>query len=94
MKAEGKENRKTVPEYKNEEVAVADDLVVTIAQGDDDPINEKTDEINTPESENEEDAGFTVEVAAGNDETYDASALYVMIPVWIFPVMYSLPWTC
>ena len=41
MKAEGKENRKTVPEYKNEEVAVADDLVVTIAQGDDDPINEK-----------------------------------------------------
>ncbi|MCX4383935.1 MAG: DNA translocase FtsK 4TM domain-containing protein, partial [Parabacteroides distasonis] len=51
LKAEGKENRKTVPEYKNEEVAVADDLVVTIAQGDDDPINEKTDEINTPESE-------------------------------------------
>lgn len=41
LKAEGKENRKTVPEYKNEEVAVADDLVVTIAQGDDDPINEK-----------------------------------------------------
>ena len=25
LKAEGKENRKTVPEYKNEEVAVADD---------------------------------------------------------------------
>lgn len=41
LKAEGKENRKTVQEYKNEEVAVADDLVVTIAQGDDDPINEK-----------------------------------------------------
>ena len=57
LKAEGKENRKTVPEYKNEEVAVADDLVVTIAQGDDDPINEKTDEINTPESEDEEDSG-------------------------------------
>lgn len=65
LKAEGKETSKTVPEYKNEEVAVADDLVVTIAQGDDDPINEKTDEINTPESEDEEDAGFTVEVAAG-----------------------------
>ena len=92
LKAEGKENRKTVPEYKNEEVAVADDLVVTIAQGDDDPINEKTDEINTPESENEEDAGFTVEVAAGNDETYDASALGTYDPRldlsrYVFPTL-------
>ena len=92
LKAEGKENRKTVPEYKNEEVAVADDLVVTIAQGDDDPINEKTDEINTPESEDEEDAGFTVEVAAGNDETYDASALGTYDPRldlsrYVFPTL-------
>ena len=50
MEAEGKENRKTEPEYQEEEVA-GDDLVVTIAKGDDDPICEKTDEINTPESE-------------------------------------------
>ena len=94
LKAEAKENRKTVPGYEEEEVAAADDLVVTIAKGDDDPINEKTEEINTPELGDEEDAGFTVEVAAGNDETYDASAWVRMIPVWIFPVMYSLPWTC
>ena len=51
--------------YEEEEVAAADDLVVTIAKGDDDPINEKTEEINTPELGDEEDAGFTVEVAAG-----------------------------
>ena len=50
LEAEGKENRKTEPEYQEEEVA-GDDLVVTIAKGDDDPICEKTDEINTPESE-------------------------------------------
>ena len=49
LEAEGKENRKTVPEYEEEEVAADDDLVVTIAKGDDDPINEKTEEINTPE---------------------------------------------
>ena len=39
LEAEGKENRKTVPEYEEEEVAADDDLVVTIAKGDDDPIN-------------------------------------------------------
>ena len=43
LKAEAKENRKTVPEYEEEEVAADDDLVVTIAKGDDDPINEKTE---------------------------------------------------
>ena len=92
LKAEAKENRKTVPEYEEEEVAAADDLVVTIAKGDDDPICEKTDEINTPESEDGEDAGFTVEVAAGNDETYDASALGTYDPRldlsrYVFPTL-------
>ena len=92
LEAEGKENRKTEPEYQEEEVA-GDDLVVTIAKGDDDPICEKTDEINTPESEDGEDAGFTVEVAAGNDEPTMLRPWVRMIPVWIFPVMYFLPWT-
>ena len=92
LKAEAKENRKTVPEYEEEEVAAADDLVVTIAKGDDDPINEKTEEINTPELGDEEDAGFTVEVAAGNDETYDASALGTYDPRldlsrYVFPTL-------
>ena len=91
LEAEGKENRKTEPEYQEEEVA-GDDLVVTIAKGDDDPICEKTDEINTPESEDGEDAGFTVEVAAGNDETYDASALGTYDPRldlsrYVFPTL-------
>ena len=92
LKAEAKENRKTVPEYEEEEVAADDDLVVTIAKGDDDPINEKTEEINTPELGDEEDAGFTVEVAAGNDETYDASALGTYDPRldlsrYVFPTL-------
>ena len=92
LEAEGKENRKTVPEYEEEEVAADDDLVVTIAKGDDDPINEKTEEINTPELGDEEDAGFTVEVAAGNDETYDASALGTYDPRldlsrYVFPTL-------
>ena len=92
LKAEAKENRKTVPGYEEEEVAAANDLVVTIAKGDDDPINEKTDEINTPELEDEEDAGFTVEVAAGNDETYDVSALGTYDPRldlsrYVFPTL-------
>ena len=46
---EKRKKTQTVPEYEEEEVAAADDLVVTIAKGDDDPINEKTEEINTPE---------------------------------------------
>ena len=92
LKAEENENRKRVPEYEEEAVAADDDLVVTIAKGDDDPINEKTEEINTPELGDEEDAGFTVEVAAGNDETYDASALGTYDPRldlsrYVFPTL-------
>ncbi|WP_165156930.1 DNA translocase FtsK [Parabacteroides sp. ZJ-118] len=92
LSVEKRENRKTVPEYEGEEVAAADDLVVTIARGDDDPINEKVEEINTPESGDEEDTGFTVEVAAGNDETYDASALGTYDPRldlsrYVFPTL-------
>ena len=87
----GTTKTETEPEYQEEEVA-GDDLVVTIAKGDDDPICEKTDEINTPESEDGEDAGFTVEVAAGNDETYDASALGTYDPRldlsrYVFPTL-------
>ncbi|WP_297906031.1 DNA translocase FtsK [uncultured Parabacteroides sp.] len=74
-KAEGNENRKPVPEYKVKDV-VDDDLVVTIAKGDDEPMDdERPGEINPPDVENGEDPAFTVEVAAGDDETYDASAL-------------------
>ncbi|MDD2953539.1 MAG: DNA translocase FtsK [Parabacteroides sp.] len=91
LKAEGKEKRKNVSDYKEEEVA-DDDLIVTIAAGDDDPINEKEEETNTPELEDGEDAGFTVEVAAGNDETYDASGLGTYDPRldlsrYVFPTL-------
>ena len=47
LEAEGKENRKTEPEYREEEVA-GDDLVVTMLKVDDDPICEKTDENKYP----------------------------------------------
>ncbi len=94
LKAEGKENRKTVPEYKNEEVAVADDLVVTIAQGDDDPINEKTDEINTRSQRMRRMPDLRWKLPPVMMRPTMPRPWVRMIPVWIFPVMYSLPWTC
>ncbi len=76
LRADGVESLEDEDEKEKEEV-VNDDLVVTIAKGDDDPVDEKIDEeeSNTPLPEGEEDLGFTVEVASGADDTYDASAL-------------------
>ena len=93
LEAEGKENRKTEPEYQEEEVA-GDDLVVTIAKGDDDPICEKTDEINTPESEDGEDAGSRWRLPPVMMKLRCFGLGYVMIPVSdLSRLCISLPWT-
>ena len=92
LEAEGKENRKTEPEYQEEEVA-GDDLVVTIAKGDDDPICEKTDEINTRNQRMGRMLDSRWRLPPVMMKPTMLRPWVRMIPVWIFPVMYFLPWT-
>lgn len=87
--SEGYEKTEIDFEDKEEKI-VEDELDVTIAKGDDEPIHEEED-MTTPETE-ETETQFTVEDATGKEESYDASDLGVYDPRldlshYVFPTL-------